>query len=566
MKEHLVGYSYFGRSRGLQVINGGDIPKSYPVNDIVDLDPSVFEIERGQQLYRISRIDQGDKVLHFISIYEFAKEKSADRKGGFVGATVMLADCIAPAESIIICLVEMIGIVKQLLSFEEQRFTVSELKEIELVEPSTYSSLKARTLPGNRFNIGSGKVLFKIDLPDSSNSIFSFVQEALESEKLYNFEELFATQFEQILRKKNKIELVPYRSNYVSVVESIKREIIIKGKEFSNIDDKIKQKLLEKQGELDELKEKQNQIESDKLKAIAETNKLEDEIIFFLSKKKGIEDEIDKLEKKRDELQDLINKSAVKVKTKNRNKGNHKGRQKRTTHVDESERLRHENIELKEELENTKKRHSEDIADLNNQIEGLKYNLSESNISRDAGADEIKKKDRRIHKYRLDRNKVVGVSVLLIFILGIISLIFFLRSDKQHISKIPQDISKIRATIKEHYGVDNRYEKPFLKLVSSNKEILKSKFMALNDSVNSMVKNYMFTGHIITDFEKGIVMSIDTREEIEQKEEIVSALDSADLTGTLKENKKFIEALLKHCDCCQNEIIEECEISIPLLK
>ncbi len=312
MSNKIIGYSYFGRSRGLQTVNGGGIPSNYPVENIVDLDMQIFEVQPNTRLYRVSRILQGNKMKQFFSIYEYAEEKDSHRTGTFLGATIGLDHSIVSPEMITTCLVGMIEYLSKYLNSDANRkFIISELKEQDLKSPRDFQSLN-NVAKNIEFPVGKPKNKSSLTSLRKSHELLdanAFFYHALNQSELYDYGELYATADEKIILKSGALYSLNIDLHFDSAIgqkltllegieqkrNSITQEILKKEKAYK---EKEESQIL-KLNEIEELKDKINS-EVDSLEK--EKERIENTLQTRNARLEGLPESIDNL---KEEIKDL---------------------------------------------------------------------------------------------------------------------------------------------------------------------------------------------------------------------------------------------------------------------
>lgn len=324
------GYSYFGRPRGLQEISGGVFSKFKNVNEYVELEPSKLEVDEGIELVRISKYKPTvDSLLQIVSIYIHAKEKRADRGGGFAGACIALFNCKAEAEHILSCLLEMLGYVRSFLD-EDNRFNRHlDQEELKIPKPLSYNYLEKslETINIGNTNINNLSGFVKLNDANWYNDVLAFIHEGLEYHDHFN--DLYACTTTSFIKNKSEFRIAELDLNYVSRMKDIKSQYQSLIVDVDNEKGKIKKLDGQINSLLDELRNKEDEkakmtgLMERKRKAYTdEINELEGKIQVLKGDKQNLQEiygnskdlkhSIDKLKEQKEQLDAVINEKQRK--------------------------------------------------------------------------------------------------------------------------------------------------------------------------------------------------------------------------------------------------------------
>ena len=139
-----IGYAFIGTPKGLQTKNGG-ILDGADIRRYIDLDGNVIKVDPNTELFSIRKVLMDEEVLYFITQYEYAKEIESHRTGTFFGATLVLKNASAPAETILLVLSELMASLREYIA-PDGRFMTT-LERIPLKESRRLRSLSSNLRP-----------------------------------------------------------------------------------------------------------------------------------------------------------------------------------------------------------------------------------------------------------------------------------------------------------------------------------------------------------------------------------------------------------------------------------
>lgn len=193
-----IGYAFLGTPKGLQTKNGG-ILENTDIRRYIDLDGNVLKVDPNTELFSIRKVLMDEEVLYFITQYEYAKELESNRTGTFFGATLVLKNAIAPAETILLALSELMASLREYIA-PDGRFMTT-LERIPL-KPSRRLLSLSNNLQTTKVSLDqlSGQSLFVQMKGDNDfRERVNFIHQCLSNKNFAPFSTIYASDDASIL-------------------------------------------------------------------------------------------------------------------------------------------------------------------------------------------------------------------------------------------------------------------------------------------------------------------------------------------------------------------------------
>lgn len=191
MNNH-IGYAFIGTPKGLQTKTAGII-KEVDIRRFIDLDSSIIKVDPNTEIFSIRKEVAEGNILYFISQYEYAKEIESQRTGTFFGSTIVLKNCIAPAEAILIALSELMAALRPYLSPDSRFLTTFD--RIRLPVSRRLEGLASNLLasPVQPEVVGDNNLFIRLNGNNDFRERANFIHQCLNDKAFAAFQTVYAS-------------------------------------------------------------------------------------------------------------------------------------------------------------------------------------------------------------------------------------------------------------------------------------------------------------------------------------------------------------------------------------